>query len=542
MENQQNLALIKEQLREKERELRRREALRTKNEERVKRVLSLSEKRIENLKEVIGEQEEKIQYNQAVRAETSRKTDTADAQTKEVTVQDPKLLEEVEELKKKNQELLDKTKAEEAERKKLETEKSLLVKEYQKLKGANQSNLQTLQSDLQKVEKLSTDSRTKVEETLKEKEKLAKEKELALDLGKKLVKEKTVLLQKIKKMKDDPASVKNLQKKIAEQEKKIKESLRKSENFAKEKASLIESYEKMLFIEDSQTSQKVRRLPSEIIEELKGELANLKEEKRKFEDKLAKEKKAFEEKLKKEKDKIREELEKQTKMFKKVKAKAVDFGEEVMADDGAPGWMVTFADMVTLLLTFFILYFSISSVNLQKFKEAIIGEEDASSGLLELLDTMEIKESIEQISGLKKDVEVPEIDQVENVASDRSKIVFRVPGSSLFESGEAYLKKDARKVLEGIVDVCRQYPKYKINIQGHTDDVPISTERFPTNWELSAARATAVLRFFIDKGIEPERLTATGYADLFPLVSNETERGRAKNRRVEFVLEKEKRF
>ncbi|MFQ5717156.1 MAG: flagellar motor protein MotB [Nitrospinales bacterium] len=79
-----------------------------------------------------------------------------------------------------------------------------------------------------------------------------------------------------------------------------------------------------------------------------------------------------------------------------------------------------------------------------------------------------------------------------------------------------------------------------MNIQGHTDDVPVATERFPTNWELSAARATAVLRFFIDKGIEPKRLTATGYADIFPLFSNDTEQGRAQNRRVEFVLEKEK--
>ncbi|HBP10772.1 MAG TPA: flagellar motor protein, partial [Nitrospina sp.] len=83
------------------------------------------------------------------------------------------------------------------------------------------------------------------------------------------------------------------------------------------------------------------------------------------------------------------------------------------------------------------------------------------------------------------------------------------------------------------------YPDYKIHIQGHTDDDPISTERFPTNWELSAARATAVLRYFFDKGVEPEKMTATGYADTFPLASNDTDQGRTINRRVEFVLEKE---
>jgi chemotaxis protein MotB len=80
---------------------------------------------------------------------------------------------------------------------------------------------------------------------------------------------------------------------------------------------------------------------------------------------------------------------------------------------------------------------------------------------------------------------------------------------------------------------------HKINIRGHTDDNSVFSERFPTNWELSSSRATAVLRHFIDKGIDPERITATGFADTFPLVSNVTEAGRAKNRRVEIGLEKQ---
>ena len=78
----------------------------------------------------------------------------------------------------------------------------------------------------------------------------------------------------------------------------------------------------------------------------------------------------------------------------------------------------------------------------------------------------------------------------------------------------------------------------KIFIQGHTDDVPIHTVKFESNWELSAVRATAVLRHFYDKGIDPEKLTATGYADTFPMVPNNTKEGRAKNARIEFILEK----
>jgi chemotaxis protein MotB len=216
-----------------------------------------------------------------------------------------------------------------------------------------------------------------------------------------------------------------------------------------------------------------------------------------------------------------------------------------MEDEGAPLWMVTFADMVTLLLTFFILYYSIASMNMQKFKEAIIGEEQASIGLLELLDSAEIKESIQNLTGLKsndilKDItEVAEESQLD-VDTSKAKVIVRVPGASLFQPGQADLQLSARPVLDEVIRVVNKYPDYKIHIQGHTDDESISTERFPTNWELSAARATAVLRYFIDKGASPERMTATGYADTFPLATNDTVPGRAKNRRVEFVLEKEK--
>ena len=86
--------------------------------------------------------------------------------------------------------------------------------------------------------------------------------------------------------------------------------------------------------------------------------------------------------------------------------------------------------------------------------------------------------------------------------------------------------------------IAREYPEYTINIKGHTDDIPIATERFPSNWELSAVRATTVLKYLIGKGISARRLTATGYGDSDPLVPNTSDRNRAVNRRVEFVLEK----
>jgi len=82
------------------------------------------------------------------------------------------------------------------------------------------------------------------------------------------------------------------------------------------------------------------------------------------------------------------------------------------------------------------------------------------------------------------------------------------------------------------------YSEYSVNIKGHTDDRPILTKEFPSNWELSSIRATTVLKYLIQGGIDPGRLTATGYSDLLPLVANDTPENRAINRRVEFVLEK----
>ena len=127
--------------------------------------------------------------------------------------------------------------------------------------------------------------------------------------------------------------------------------------------------------------------------------------------------------------------------------------------------------------------------------------------------------------------------QAEETEEDR--IVLRVPGLNLFKKGGAKLMPESKKVLNEIVKIIKTKGKnHKIFIQGHTDDVPIHTSKFESNWELSAVRATAVLRYFYDKGIDPEKLTATGYADTFPMVPNNTKEGRAKNRRIEFVLEK----
>ena len=188
--------------------------------------------------------------------------------------------------------------------------------------------------------------------------------------------------------------------------------------------------------------------------------------------------------------------------------------------------------------------YAIASQNVSQFKAEILGTETKSIGVLELLDSLTIRKKLTELTPKQPDSVISDIKAVTkeapvDVEVTKDNIILRIPGQVLFEKGGADLRLEARPSLDSVINIANRYPDYKINIQGHTDDYPISTERFPSNWELSSARATAVLRYFIDKGAEPERMTATGYADTFPLFSNDTKAGQLRNRRVEVILEKE---
>ncbi|MBI9092134.1 MAG: OmpA family protein [Desulfobacterium sp.] len=232
--------------------------------------------------------------------------------------------------------------------------------------------------------------------------------------------------------------------------------------------------------------------------------------------------------------------------------------DSLVENDEGAGWLVTYADLMTLLLVFFVLLYSLSSLDKEKYKHAVeaikirIDQKAELVGLMELLeipDSIDTKITIEDITGLRSREESLIRDINKFIVSKESantiathvvdgKIIVRINGKALFSSGSADLKINAVPILDRIVAVVFEYPEYNINIKGYTDDIPIDTPRFPSNWELSAIRATTVLKHLIQKGIMPERLTATGYADMKPLLPNTTATNRAVNRRVEFVLEK----
>nr|WP_297456577.1 OmpA family protein [uncultured Halomonas sp.] len=129
---------------------------------------------------------------------------------------------------------------------------------------------------------------------------------------------------------------------------------------------------------------------------------------------------------------------------------------------------------------------------------------------------------------------LPVIDGVE-VSRVKGGINLRIQDHLLFDSGAAALTGEGREVTQRLVEILQSYPG-TISVEGHTDSVPIDTPRFPSNWELSSSRATAILRYLIDAGIDASRLRAVGYAATRPLESNDTAAGRSANRRVEVII------
>ncbi len=236
--------------------------------------------------------------------------------------------------------------------------------------------------------------------------------------------------------------------------------------------------------------------------------------------------------------------------------KTPTFENDFIIEDDESTFLVTYSDLVTLLLVFFIFLYTMGSSQLERAKmslKEIQNQADQAGKTAKLQEMADLlhpgKFTIEEITGLKsRDTRLLEsvrymarqTGQQENISSEfkDGKTIINISGQTLFSSGSAAINDNAIWIFDEMAAIFEKYPDYTINIKGHTDDNPISTQMFPSNWELSAIRATNVLRRMVAKGIDPHRLTATGYGQIMPRVPNISDKNRAMNRRVEFVLEK----
>jgi chemotaxis protein MotB len=231
-------------------------------------------------------------------------------------------------------------------------------------------------------------------------------------------------------------------------------------------------------------------------------------------------------------------------------------------------WLVSYADFITLLFAFFVVMYAISSVNEGKYR--VLSDSISSAfknipgstagAMVEVNPSAPMPVTIPfkkpQVTNLKQDVQreqnremlrkkakeitdalAPLVQQGHvRVTEGALGITVEINASVLFDSGEARLQVPAIRALTAVGQILAT-TDFPITVEGHTDNAPINTPLFPSNWELSGARAASVVRLFIDTGVDARRLTATGYAEQRPMTDNASVEGRQRNRRVAINME-----
>jgi len=237
-------------------------------------------------------------------------------------------------------------------------------------------------------------------------------------------------------------------------------------------------------------------------------------------------------------------------------------------------WLVSYADFITLLFAFFVVMYSLSSVNEGKYRvlsDSLVsafrsvnintrGQQVAPGAVAppvpaqalpqirpklpptpaQARDEDRKRQAREKMREMAKEIMgvlAPLVREGKvSVTEGLKGITVEINASVLFPVGEARLQPAAVKALRAVAEVAAS-ADFPITVEGHTDPTPIATPQFPSNWELSGARASSVVRLFVDAGVAPQRLTATGYGEQRPVASNDTTEGRARNRRVTILIE-----
>lgn len=227
--------------------------------------------------------------------------------------------------------------------------------------------------------------------------------------------------------------------------------------------------------------------------------------------------------------------------------------------DKAPGWITTYSDLMSLLLTFFILLYSMSNVDAAKFKnvsdsltsilnglgqtsiieeqitDAILNEaENNFDGLIQ--DITVRQEILDMYDKVQDYVNLEDLDAKVSVTMNRRGVFVDIKEAILFEPGSAEIKETGIIVLKQLEGLINDFEN-DIVIEGHTDNIPMKTATYPSNWELSTGRAVSVVRFLSEvERVDPKRLSAIGYSEYRPIANNDSRENRAINRRVNILI------
>ena len=488
MKNSESLQLVKEQLKIKSIELRKVEENNSTVNKKIKTLITDNQEEVKKLKSDIVKKSTEIQQREKEIRNSSDRLKEAQELAKNqapATGIDPKIIEKIKELKVHTEKLKKKLESEQNFNKKLEKEKSVLLKEVKRLK---------------KEEGKTDDLHKRVEQYKKELANAESSTNEVDESLKKSIEEKDVLIKKLKgAIKKDMSAT------------DVPEKIKKDERFEGMK-------------------------PVEIIVVLDEDILRMEKERRKA-------KKRFE--MLKE---TNEELESKVNLLTEEKASGAAGGEKKEEarsaaveefGGGLEAFLLTYADMITLLLVIFVMMYTASNIDQEKFAEAMSSfqEKIVKIESVNVRLTQDELKMLEKLRELVKD----NIDPNALIAGDTKTITFKIPSSDLFGPGSATLVEGAGElILETIEDEMRDGVKQVI-IDGHTDNVPTKTAMFPSNWELSAARASSVARFIIKKmRFNPKFLVVSGYGSERPIKANTSDDNRASNRRVEVKVVKDK--
>lgn len=235
--------------------------------------------------------------------------------------------------------------------------------------------------------------------------------------------------------------------------------------------------------------------------------------------------------------------------MKKIRKKKRGHGEKQASHER---WLLTYADLITLLMVFFVVLYALSNISGKKFEaiavslskslgggtSVLVSQGASVQGELNVTDSQVLKE-IDELEKIKNQVDqyIKENeleDQLETLIEERG-LVLSFKDVVLFPKGSAVLTPRSQEIIKNICGILQQADKY-LRVEGHTDDLPINTTQYPSNWELSVARSTSVVREMIKADIRPERLSAAGYSEYRPKIGNTSEINRQLNRRVDIVI------
>ena len=252
-------------------------------------------------------------------------------------------------------------------------------------------------------------------------------------------------------------------------------------------------------------------------------------------------------------------------------------------EEGVAPWLATYGDMITLVLTLFVLLYSFSSIDAVKWDRLVSSLSGTPFVAIQALDpdrtgpesrdleaeersedekeepsatptpaptseaalfegnVEETKEKFDELyQKISDHIKINHLETKLNVERQDEFIILHITDSTLFSSGKAYVKPESKEMLDSVSDIFTEYETIikMIRIEGHTDDRKINNGEFESNWELSIMRAVNVLRYFLAiTEIDNSKFSAVGYGEYHPIATNETDEGRAQNRRVDFMIE-----